>query len=121
MTAFRSFSSCRPGVWIGALCFAAALFTTRASASVRVLVDQVGYDPQAAKVALVVATEGERAPGSFSLINVDSGKTVLDGPLRSAGDVYNWLGMAFWSADFSAWREPGRYTLRIAAPDGQVT
>jgi hypothetical protein len=29
--------------------------------------------------------------------------------------------MVFWSADFSAWREPGRYAVRISSSEGQVT
>jgi hypothetical protein len=92
--------------------------STQATASVRVLVDQVGYEPQATKVALVEGVKGAPAPADFALINVDSGKTVLKGPLHSAGDVYDWRGMVFWSADFSAWRDPGRYIVRVAAQDG---
>jgi Glycosyl hydrolase family 9/Cellulase N-terminal ig-like domain len=123
MIAFRkiSISFCIPRHWISTFCFAASVFSTHASASVRVLIDQVGYEPQATKLALVVATEGEPAPGSFSLINVDSGKTVLDRPLSSEGDVHDWRGMEFWSADFSAWREPGSYVVRISFPGRQVT
>jgi Glycosyl hydrolase family 9/Cellulase N-terminal ig-like domain len=121
MITFRKISSCKPQLWAGGVVLAASFFSTHALASVRVLVDQVGYEPQATKLALVVATEGESAPGNFSLINADSGKTVLDRPLGSAGKVHDWRGMVFWSADFSAWREPGRYVVRIASSDGQVT
>lgn len=92
-----------------------------AVASVRVLVDQVGYEPQATKMALVVGAANDRAPEAFALIDVASGKTVLDGRLKPAGEVYDWRGMTFWSADFSTWREPGRYALRISSKDGQVT
>jgi hypothetical protein len=110
-----------PPLWIGAVVFAASVFCTRAVASVHVVVDQVGYELQSTKQALVVGNKGDPAPGNFALIDVDSGKTVLEGPLRSAGDIYDWRGMVFWSADFSAWREPGRYAVRISSSEGQVT
>ncbi len=101
--------------------FACSLFSVQATASVRVLVDQVGYETRAPKLALVVAPGGEPAPSSFSLVNVDSGKTVLDRPLRPAGAVYDWRGMVFWSADFSTWNEPGRYAVRVSSSAGQAT
>jgi hypothetical protein len=84
-------------------------------------VNQVGYEVQSTKQALVVGAKDDPAPGKFTLINADSRKTVLEGPLRSVGNIYDWRGMVFWSADFSAWREPGRYALRISSPDGPVT
>jgi hypothetical protein len=108
-----------PQFWIRAFLVAAVL-SMPAVASVRVLVDQVGYEPQATKVALVAGTAGDAAPETFALIDVASGKTVLDGRLKRAGDVYDWRGMTFWSADFSARREPGRYVLRISSAGEQV-
>lgn len=120
MTPFRKICSCGPRLRIGVLGIAASVVSTHALASVRVVVDQVGYEPQAAKLALVVATQAEPAPATFSLVNVDSGKTVLDRPLASAGQVYDWRGMAFWNADFSDWHEPGRYAVRVLSPAGRV-
>lgn len=93
MTAPRKISSHVPQLWIGALVFATSVFPACAVASVRILVDQVGYEPQAIKVALVAGTKGDPAPSNFALINIDSGKTVLEGPLHTAGDVYDWHGM----------------------------
>jgi hypothetical protein len=109
-----------PQFWTRTL-LVAAFFSMPAVASVRVLVDQVGYEPEANKVALVVGSPGDAAPETFALIDAASGKTVLDERLKQAGGVYNWRGMTFWSADFSAWREPGRYALRVSSKDGQAT
>jgi hypothetical protein len=120
MNALRKISAYLPQRWIVTVVFATSVLSTHAIPAVRVLVDQVGYESQATKVALVAGNKGDPAPGNFALINVDSGKTVLEGPLRSAGDVYDWRGMMFWRADFSAWRKPGRYLLRVASADGQV-
>jgi hypothetical protein len=121
MIGSRKISPHMPQLWIGAVVIATSVLSTHALASVRVLVDQVGYEPDAAKLALVVATQGEPAPGNFSLIDIDSGKTVLEKPLVSAGTVYDWRGMVFWSADFSAWRGRGHYLVRIASANAQVT
>ncbi|HEY3705561.1 MAG TPA: glycoside hydrolase family 9 protein [Terracidiphilus sp.] len=121
MIGLRRICSRTSQLWAGRIALAASFCSAHAIASVRVLVDQVGYEPQAAKLALVVATEGEPGPGNFSLINVDSGKTVLDRPLGAAGGVQDWRGMVFWSADFSDWHEPGRYVVRITSAGGRVT
>ena len=121
MIPFRKIFLCVPRLWIGAVVFAMSVFSTPAVASVRVVVDQVGYELDSPKQALVVGTKGDPAPGNFALIKVDSDKTVLEGMLQSAGEVYEWRGMIFWTADFSAWREPGRYVIRVSSPDGQVT
>ena len=88
-----------------------------ASAQVRVLTDQVGYETAAPKVALVEST-GDIAPASFALVEEDSGKTVLTGTLEPAGTVDHWRNWHFWKADFSSWRTPGRYVLRVTSRDG---
>jgi Glycosyl hydrolase family 9/Cellulase N-terminal ig-like domain len=121
MNSLGKISICGLLRWIAAAGTLAGVFSTPAVATVRLLVDQVGYELQSNKQALVVSDKSDAAPGDFALINVNSGKTVLEGPLRSAGTIYDWHDMVFWSADFSAWREPGRYAVRISSSDGQVT
>jgi hypothetical protein len=88
--------------------------------SVQVLVDHVGYDTYAEKQA-VVAGSAQDHPGQFSLIDADSGKTVLQGPIKTAGEVRSWDGQVFWTADFSSWQKPGHYRLRIHAGEGEIT
>ena len=121
MILFRKIATRKPQFWIGSVIFLASVFSTPAVAAIHVLVDQVGYEVQSAKQALVIGSQGDPAPGNFTLINFDSGRIVMEGTLRSAGEVYDWRGMVFWTADFSAWREPGRYSLRISSSNGPVT
>jgi hypothetical protein len=121
MIPFKKISACIPQLWMGAVVFAVSCSSTTAVASVHVIVDQVGYELESSKLALVVGTKDDPAPGNFALIKVDSGKTVLEEPLRPAGNVHGWHGMVLWSADFSTWRESGRYAVRILSSDGQVT
>ena len=77
---------------------------------VRVLVDQVGYETQAPKQAIISGSEKDH-PAAFRLIDIDSGKSVFEGKLSSEGKVYNWENLVFWTADFSAWQKPGRYAI----------
>ena len=80
-------------------------------AKVRVLVDQVGYETAAPKMALIEGATDDR-PDGFSLIDDSSGKVAFSGQLEAAGSVDHWSGWRFWKADFSGWRTPGHYLLR---------
>ena len=95
-----------------------AISTVPASAELRVLVDQVGYEQNAAKQALVIADPVDPAPLKFSLINSATGQSVFDGELKSSGEVHAWTGMVFWTADFSSWNQPGEYILRVSPASG---
>jgi hypothetical protein len=84
---------------------------------VRVLVDQVGYEATASKVALIETT-GETSLSEFTLVDRDSGRVVFTGTLQPVGAVDRWRDWRFWTADFSTWRTPGHYMLRVAIPGG---
>lgn len=66
-----------------------------ASAQLRVVVDHVGYEPDAQKVALVVVSDSDPAPESFAVIDPSTGKAVFSGQLNSAGTVNRWTGRGF--------------------------
>jgi hypothetical protein len=97
-----------------------ALTAPLATAEVRVVVDQVGYETTAPKTALIEAAENTSL-SSFTLIDDDSGHSVFTGTLQPAGQVGRWHRWHFWKADFSSWRTPGHYRLRIATADGTVS
>ncbi|HEX4322167.1 MAG TPA: glycoside hydrolase family 9 protein [Acidobacteriaceae bacterium] len=84
-----------------------------------VLVDQVGYDLRAPKQALVEASAQDH-PTRYMLIDSNTGKKVLEGDLKSAGEVYSWGGRVFWIADFSTWQKEGRYELQVNSGDGLI-
>jgi Glycosyl hydrolase family 9/Cellulase N-terminal ig-like domain len=79
---------------------------------VRVRVDQVGYELQAPKQALVMGSEQDH-PQQFALVDTETGKTVFEGKLVPAGTVKAWTGYTFWLADFSSWKKPGHYALQV--------
>jgi hypothetical protein len=88
--------------------FAASL----ASAQVRVLVDQVGYDTASPKVALIAGAKSDH-PGEFTLVDDAAGKVVFSGTPEPAGAVNHWSDRAYWKADFSEFHTPGYYVLRV--------
>jgi hypothetical protein len=91
-----------------------------ALAAIHVLVDQVGYEPTAPKIAVVMAAGGDVAPRKFALINAETGQSVLEGNIESLGEVRAWSGRVFYRADFSSWRQSGRYAVQIHLKDGDI-
>jgi Glycosyl hydrolase family 9/Cellulase N-terminal ig-like domain len=90
------------------------------SAQVRVLVDQVGYETTSSKVALIQGST-EDHPTQFSLIDNATSQVVLTGTLEPSGRVEHWSSRVFWKADFSAWRKPGHYVLRVVGGNVSAT
>ena len=84
----------------------------------RVLVDQVGYEINSTKQALIVGTRQDHLT-RFALVDSETEKTVLSGDLKPSGEVYDWGGRFFWTADFSPWQKPGRYALQVRG-DGDI-
>ena len=80
----------------------------------RVLVDQVGYETTAMKVALISDADGS-APAQFTLIDDATGKVVFSGVSTAAGQVNHWADRIYWKADFSSFHTPGHYVLRAAS------
>ena len=84
-----------------------------------VLVDQVGYELQAPKEAIFV-TSTEEAPLQFKVVDVATGKTILTGVLKSAGQIKGWDDRIFWTLDFTSIDKPGNYTIEVDSPTGKV-
>ncbi len=81
-----------------------------------IFANNVGYDPDGPKHAIVTAT-GRRVPDEFALLDANTGQVAHRGKLRGAGTVKDWGGQRYWSADFSQVRRPGDYVLTA----GQAT
>ena len=84
------------------------------------LVDHVGYELHATKQAVLVGS-AQDSPLQFSLINADTGKTVLSGKTVVAGEMKAWDGRVFWTADFSQWQTAGHYLLYVQTKDAEVS
>ncbi len=81
-----------------------------AAAPVDLSLNQVGFVPAAPKMAVVPASAGTE----FWLVDVESRTEVLRGPLTSP-QTWEVSGEAVRVADFSEFRKPGRYQLRVSA------
>jgi len=79
---------------------------------IRVLVDQVGYETHATKQAIVQGGPDDQ-PRSFSLTDVDTGRSVYEAPVQPYGTVAAWGNRNFWRADFSPWQKPGHYAIEV--------
>lgn len=86
-------------------------------APISVLINQVGYEPRAAKIAVVQVRDPEpERPATFEVIS-QSGKVVLRGNLLARGRVHegtasDW-GARYWTGDFTALAKPGQYRIQV--------
>ena len=81
----------------------------------RIRLNQVGFLPEASKIAVVPNVE----VGEFWLIQAESNTEVLRGPL-SQSQSWDMSGDTVKIADFSAYNKPGRYKIRVTgAGDSQ--
>lgn len=78
----------------------------------KVLVDQVGYDLQASKQA-VVSADASQLLHDFQVIDASDNKPVFSGTLQDTGPVAKWSDQHYWRADFSSLKTPGRYYLQL--------
>lgn len=85
-----------------------AMTAAGAAAAEGIAVNQVGYLPGAAKVAAVAAGKAN----AFLVVDADTGRVALRGPLGAAAP-WEPAGEAVRLADFSALKRPGRYRLHV--------
>jgi Glycosyl hydrolase family 9/Cellulase N-terminal ig-like domain len=106
--------------WLLLAAFAGFFCTQSCLGQVRVLVDQVGYETIAPKQAIIAGSDQDH-PETFALVDVVSGKAVLQASLIPSGKVYAWDNTVFWTADFSAWQTSGHYILQVHASGADIT
>jgi len=92
---------------IALLVLAAPLFA--ANPTVEIKVDQVGYLPTAAKIALVVS---KNPATEFTLNTSKDGKVAAHGTLSAPRDDFD-SGDRVQMADFSKWIKPGQYYIDV--------
>jgi endoglucanase len=74
-------------------------------------VNQVGYQPQEAKIAIAFSTS--RLPDSFAVVGVESGTSVFQGRTRPVTGVKWGQFENHAELDFSALTAPGRYVIQV--------
>ena len=88
--------------------------------SVRILVNQVGYDPAGSKHAVVQGRAGDTF-NSFTVREPGNGATVLAGKVRFIGRVQKWKDWVFGTIDFSPVSREGTFVIDVVTGRGRVT
>lgn len=89
------------------------LATTLDAGSPQLLLNHLGFEPGAAKQAVLQAPKELPAP-TFAVVDA-SGKAVLSGTCRATGTVQRWHTGHTWVVDFSGLDKPGTYRVRVKA------
>ncbi|MBP1661127.1 MAG: glycoside hydrolase, partial [Candidatus Aminicenantes bacterium] len=83
--------------------------------SARILTNQVGYEPLAAKKAVIQAYSGDSF-ATFAVKRFPGGETILSGTPVHTGPVARWKDWDFWTIDWSAVIAEGTYVIECASP-----
>src|SRR5580698_8777244 len=102
-----------------ALLFALLVVGNARGQDVKVLVNHIGYEPDAAKRAVIRGHANDEVT-TFTLIDCATGKSVLAGSAEKIGAVAHWKDWIFWTADFSPVNAEGTYLLECATEQGTV-
>ncbi len=77
-------------------------------------INQVGYELRGPKTAILEQSAATFPVTIFELLN-EQNQVVYTGALENNGAVPGWTGRYFWTADFSAYNQPGTYTVKIGS------
>ncbi len=98
---------------------AVCLASTAAAGDIKILFNQIGYEPGGPKRAVIQGGPEDRMDG-FKVIDAESGKEALSGVPVSSGPVQKWKDWRFWTVDFSAVTKEGRYFIECSCSRGTV-
>src|SRR5271170_3998945 len=74
----------------------------------KVLINQIGYEQNAPKRAIVLGHKGDEVT-AFKVIDSQSAGEVLSGTAIEVGPVDQWKDWYFWTVDFSQVHAEGNY------------
>src|SRR6476646_11016822 len=97
----------------------AAAVVVSADSSVVVRVNQVGYLPDAPKIAVACSLVDTDSKSRPFIVRGESGKVVL-GPMRVRGAGTFGPCKMTWRLSFSAVRTPGRYVIEFSGASAHV-
>ena len=77
-------------------------------------INQVAFDESAPKQAVVETADTLTLPAKFRITNIAGNKTFFEGVVSNDMPAKEWFeGRHFYRADFSSFKEPGTFLLRI--------
>lgn len=83
----------------------------------RILTNQVGYEPTAAKKAVIQGHAGDRFT-TFTIKSYPTGEVVLTGTAHHNGPVLKWKDWDFWTVDWTGVTVEGIYVIECAPDAG---
>ncbi|MRX68862.1 beta-glucosidase family 9 [Flavobacterium resistens] len=93
------------------------LFSVMAYSGPIIYVNQVGFDPESPKVA-IIGFNGNFSNTTFDIIDTKSQKTVFTSTIGKAENIEDWmLDKSYYKADFSSFKKPGNYKITIKIAD----
>ena len=92
---------------------------TASADDMKILTNQIGYEQNAPK-NIVIRGHATDQVTTFSVIDQQSGKSILSGPVIKSGAVDQWKDWIFWTADISAIHTAGDYTIECSTNNGTV-
>jgi len=103
------------------LCIAILAFALPARPQpIRILLNQVGYDPAGSKLAVVQGRAGDTFE-AFTVRELGSGEAALRGRVRLVGPVQKWKDWVFGTIDFGPLTREGTFIIDVATNRGQVS
>lgn len=79
-----------------------------------IYINQVAFDSNAPKTALIGDDKEYTKPVAFTLVDAITKKTAFTGKLDRSQQINEWMpGKYFYKADFSAFRKSGKYELCV--------
>lgn len=90
-----------------------------ATDDLKILINQIGYEPDAPKRAVILGHPTDEVTG-LAVFDDSTRKQMLSVPVAQAGRVDQWKDWCFWSADFSALHVEGTYFLECSTGKGRL-
>ncbi|MGZ8846959.1 MAG: cellulase N-terminal Ig-like domain-containing protein, partial [Pyrinomonadaceae bacterium] len=90
------------------------LVQAQTSRQIFIRVNQLGYRPTDAKSAIALSTE--TIPDKFSVVNAATGQSAFEGMTKAIAGRWGQFGFHA-EIDFSAFRKPGKYFVRIGGAE----
>jgi hypothetical protein len=95
------------------------LVSAAVAGDTKILVNHIGYDPGAAKRAVVQGEPGG-AWGRFEVIDAGTGQAAFSGTTASVGPVQKWKNWQYWTIDFTGLSREGTYFIKCESPTETV-
>lgn len=90
------------------------LFLIAVNVNAQIQLNQVGYFPEASKLALVPVSKNSKKIKKFEIVAVESGEVVFRSSLGKAGEWTSVAeGVVVKPADFSEFKQAGHYFIRV--------